>query len=150
MSIVGRQLASLEDTAKLAREVAAALAPGDSVALIGGLGAGKTTFSRELVRALGGVDEVSSPTYVLEHEYIIPKRFVVRHWDVYRLGAVPPELLEPTSIDEVRLVEWADKFPEILDTAELTISFAVIGGSAGELRTASISGPAVSRFKRDL
>lgn len=148
MTIIGRQLASLDDTARLAGELAVVLAPGDTVALVGGLGAGKTTFTRALVRSLGGGDEVTSPTYVLEHEYVVPERFVVRHWDVYRLGAVPPELLEPTSIDEVRLIEWADKFPEILDNAELTVSFSLIGGSSGELRTASLSGPAVSRFNR--
>lgn len=150
MSALSRQLVSLEETDLLAREIATVVAPGDTVALLGGLGAGKTTFTRALVRALGGEDAVTSPTYVLEHEYAVPGRFVIRHWDVYRLGAAPLELLEPTSIDEVRLVEWADKFPELLDTAELTVRFTVIGGETGELRTASLSGPAVARLKHGI
>ena len=57
-------------------------APGDAIALIGELGAGKTTFTTGLVTALGGGD-AHSPTFSLVHQY--PGRLIVWHADLYRL-----------------------------------------------------------------
>jgi tRNA threonylcarbamoyladenosine biosynthesis protein TsaE len=137
MRLAPVHLHSLDDTARLAEMLATQVRGGDTVALIGGLGAGKTTFTRLFVRALGGPTEVTSPTYVLEHEYPIEGKFTIRHWDVYRLGGIPPELLEPLRGDEVRLIEWADKFPELLDRSELAIRFEMIDSNH---RTALITG----------
>jgi tRNA threonylcarbamoyladenosine biosynthesis protein TsaE len=61
---------SEEETAAVAREIAATLRAGDVLLLSGTLGAGKTAFVRGLAEGLGiGPDEVSSPTFTLVHEY---------------------------------------------------------------------------------
>ena len=97
--------------------LAAGLRAGDVVALSGGLGAGKTHFTKGLVRGLGGDDTVTSPTFTLVHEY--PSgRLPVFHFDFYRMEREG----EVTAIgwDEyldaggVCVVEWADRFPALL------------------------------------
>lgn len=135
-----RVLHSLEETGRFAAALSRVIQPGDSVSLIGGLGAGKTTFTRALVHALGGPADVTSPTYVLEHEYPIPGRFVVRHWDLYRLGAPPLELCEPPTPGEIRLIEWADKFPELLQHSELVLRFSTLDEGRREVRWSGIRG----------
>ena len=100
-------------TQQLADSLAKLLLPGDIVLLQGDVGAGKTTFSQCLSKALGVSDEVTSPTFSLIHEYLsggIP----VAHLDLYRLDDLR-ELLdigfeEYLSGDHLVLVEW----PEML------------------------------------
>ena len=74
-------------TARLAEDIAAVLRPGDLVALSGGLGAGKTSFARALLRALAGDPalDVPSPTFPLRIDHALPRLTVV-HADLYRLG----------------------------------------------------------------
>lgn len=104
----------------LGTEAAAALRPGAVLALVGQLGAGKTHFCKGLVAGLGGdPDTVTSPTFTLVHEYCGGCRLPVYHFDFYRLDS-PAELLGIgwddylDEADGVLLVEWADKFPELL------------------------------------
>jgi tRNA threonylcarbamoyladenosine biosynthesis protein TsaE len=85
---------------------------GDAIALVGDLGAGKTTFVSGFVEALGG--NAASPTFSLVNEYPCP-RLLVWHVDLYRLENAR-ELVE-LGLEEmlgdrrgVCLVEWADKF----------------------------------------
>ncbi|HQY87619.1 MAG TPA: tRNA (adenosine(37)-N6)-threonylcarbamoyltransferase complex ATPase subunit type 1 TsaE [Tepidisphaeraceae bacterium] len=109
---------SLSDTAQLAQRVAQTLKPGDCLALEGGLGAGKTTFVRSLVEALGGdSNQVSSPTFMLLNVYETP-RFKVFHLDAYRVGGADDfetigfqELLEQGG---VVIVEWASRVIEVM------------------------------------
>ena len=88
-----------------------------SVALTGGLGAGKTHFTKGLVRGLGGTEEVTSPTFTLVHEYSAG-RLPVFHFDFYRIetereltGIGWDEYLDAGG---VCVVEWADRFPDLL------------------------------------
>lgn len=77
----------LVNEAELVREgerLGGSLAPGAVVHLSGDLGAGKTTFARAIVRALGAGIDVSSPTYALVHRYDAPGG-PVYHLDCYRL-----------------------------------------------------------------
>jgi tRNA threonylcarbamoyl adenosine modification protein YjeE len=97
---------SLDRLGLFAEAVARLISPPISLGLIGEMGAGKTTFIRELVKHLGSSDPVSSPTFVLQHEYVA-KKCVVEHWDLYRLGHEPDELQEPPASRTIRLVEWA-------------------------------------------
>ena len=113
--------------AALAPKLEAALEGGRSVALIGGLGAGKTTFVRYLVQALGGDVQASSPTFVLCHEYPARNGLVIEHWDVYRLSGAPEELLSAPAPGVLRLIEWADKFPEVLSDCEFELAFELRG-----------------------
>ena len=71
----------------LAEIIATKIAPGDMITLRGDLGAGKTTFSRYLIRALLADDtaEVPSPTFTLLQTYDA-KRLPIRHFDLYRIS----------------------------------------------------------------
>ncbi len=86
--------------------------PGDAIALIGDLGAGKTTLVKGLVAALGST-AASSPTFSPVNEY--PGRLIVWHVDLYRLerAAELPELGLDDLIGDRRgicVIEWADNF----------------------------------------
>jgi tRNA threonylcarbamoyladenosine biosynthesis protein TsaE len=123
---------SVEDMVMLGGKAAAGVSPGTVIALVGGLGAGKTHWTKGFVTAMGAAVEVTSPTFSLVHEYrggTLP----VFHFDFYRLAAAT-ELLAmgwDEYLDEggVVIAEWADKFPELLppDTHWLEFTVAADG-----------------------
>ena len=105
---------SESETIELARRLANAVLPvglgsGIEIGLCGELGVGKTTLVRHMARALGVVEQVSSPSYVLQHEYRGQGKLVIEHWDLYRLTELPDDLNEPPAAGVVRFVEWADR-----------------------------------------
>ncbi|MCB1556708.1 MAG: tRNA (adenosine(37)-N6)-threonylcarbamoyltransferase complex ATPase subunit type 1 TsaE [Alphaproteobacteria bacterium] len=104
---------SEEDTAVIARTIAAKLAPGSCLCLQGDLGAGKSVFCRALIRSLAGEQdlEVPSPTFTLLQTYDTPCG-IVYHFDLYRLDN-PVDVFE-LGWDEalatgITLVEWPEK-----------------------------------------
>jgi tRNA threonylcarbamoyladenosine biosynthesis protein TsaE len=103
-----RLTTSPKETEMLGRELARALAPGDVVLVAGELGAGKTTFVRGAVRALGVAAPVTSPTFTIGQRY--RGRVPVAHLDLYRvedLEAEDPDLLaEYVRPDTIAFVEW--------------------------------------------
>ena len=115
----------------LGREIASGLAGGEVLALVGGLGAGKTRFTKGLVAGLGHSGEVTSPTFALVHEYR-EGRFPVFHLDFYRLEA--QEELVGIGWDEmlaegaVVIAEWADRFPELVPAEARVLEFEVVEG----------------------
>ena len=99
------------DTTALGARLAAHLAPGEAVLLIGELGMGKSTLARGLIRALAGRDEdVPSPTFTLVQFYETDPP--VAHFDLYRLTR-PDEAAEiglDEALDEgVVLIEWPQR-----------------------------------------
>jgi tRNA threonylcarbamoyladenosine biosynthesis protein TsaE len=98
-------------TERAGAELAARLAPGAVVLVSGELGAGKTTFVRGAVRALGVEEAVTSPTFVVGHAYD-GRAGPVSHLDLYRLagmGGEDPGLLEPFfAPDAIAFVEWPE------------------------------------------
>jgi tRNA threonylcarbamoyladenosine biosynthesis protein TsaE len=92
--------------------IAAALRPGDVVALAGGLGVGKTTLARAILRGLGHTGEVPSPTFSIIEVYDPPAvRLPVVHADFYRLR--DPGEVEELGLDDYRaggalIAEWPD------------------------------------------
>ncbi|TLP95771.1 tRNA (adenosine(37)-N6)-threonylcarbamoyltransferase complex ATPase subunit type 1 TsaE [Nesterenkonia salmonea] len=104
------QLPHLEATAEFARALAAHLDPGDLLVLTGGLGAGKTTFTRELAHALGVRGQVSSPTFTLSriHPHEDPATADLVHVDAYRTDAAGIESLDllATLRTSITVVEW--------------------------------------------
>jgi tRNA threonylcarbamoyladenosine biosynthesis protein TsaE len=125
--------ATSEAMEALGRAAAETVGAGEVIALIGGLGAGKTHWTKGFVAGLGALTEVTSPTFTLVHEYR-GGRLPVYHFDFYRLNS-PAELLalgwdEIIESGGVVVAEWGDRFPELLppNTRWLTISHAPEGG----------------------
>ncbi len=107
-------LADSAATERAGARLAGLVRGGDAIALIGDLGAGKTTLTSGLVTALGGTG-AHSPTFSLVHQYT-GARLLVWHADLYRLER-EAELIE-LGLDDVFgdrrglvIVEWADHFP---------------------------------------
>ncbi len=100
-------LQSINDTNKLAEEISKKLSVGSVVALYGDLGSGKTYFTSQLCKLLGSDDIVSSPSYLIMHEY--SAKYPIYHLDLYRLSS-EEEVLE-LGLDEifekgVTIIEW--------------------------------------------
>lgn len=116
----------------LGRAAAAFAHPGSVIALVGGLGAGKTHWTKGLVAALGSKVVVTSPTFSLVHEYP-GGRLPVFHLDFYRLESADEAVAlgwdEYLEAGGVIVAEWADKFPELLpqDTRWLVFSLNADG-----------------------
>lgn len=113
---------SEDETAALARDLAATLRAGDVLLLSGNLGAGKTAFVRGLAEGLD-IDprEVSSPTFTLVHEYR-GGRLTLYHVDLYRLERAATEdlgLEELGARDGVLAIEWPDRLTHDLPGARV-------------------------------
>ena len=119
-----------EETVELGRKIAATLPRRAVVLLIGNLGAGKTTLAKGIVNGLSGVDpdEVASPTFTLIHEYGEGR---VYHIDLYRLDR--PEEVATLGLDEifdreaVVLIEWGERFPQLMPENRTEIRFEAVG-----------------------
>jgi tRNA threonylcarbamoyladenosine biosynthesis protein TsaE len=117
---------SPSETEKLGRTSALEMKAGSVVALQGELGAGKTRFAKGLVAGLGSSAEVTSPTFTLVHEYH-GGRLPVYHLDFFRIE--DRQAAERLGLDEyffgdgVSIVEWADKFRELIPADAHWISF---------------------------
>lgn len=100
---------------------------GDVIALLGDLGAGKTTLARGLLAALGLADEAPSPTFAIVQPYAPPEtRLAVAHVDLYRIDD-PDDVME-LGLDELRadsllLIEWPERMGAALwpDALRLTL-----------------------------
>ena len=120
---------SAAQTKALGQRWAAALAPGDVLALCGDLGSGKTTFVQGVARGLKVREAVTSPTFVLVREY--PGRLPIYHLDLFRLNRLDD--LETIGYDEylagqgVTLIEWAQKMPQALPRDYVELTFTVSG-----------------------
>jgi N-acetylmuramate 1-kinase len=131
-------------TERLAHIIAEEVRPGDLVTLSGGLGAGKTTLARALVRLLAGDPdlEVPSPTFTLVQSYESPQGAIV-HADFYRLGG-SQELLElgwdETTDAAITLVEWPERAEDALKRDRLHVSLDLAPGRDPEARVATLYG----------
>ena len=140
--MVTRITHSAAETGRLGCWLGQRLRPGDFVALVGDLGAGKTHLSGGILQGLGVERTGGSPTFTLLWEY--EGRLPVYHWDVYRLHS--PEDLEDLGYEEyffgggVNVVEWADRIEPLWPDEYLRIDLVYgQGESERELRFTATS-----------
>jgi tRNA threonylcarbamoyladenosine biosynthesis protein TsaE len=118
-------------TERLGAALARRLRPRDVVALQGGLGVGKTTLARAILRAASGDPAliVPSPTFTLVEIYDTPAG-VFWHFDLYRLEE-PEQVFElgweEARVDGMALVEWAERLGALLPRERLTVTLAMEG-----------------------
>ncbi len=134
-------LPDLTATEALGTRIAGRLQIGDTMALKGDLGAGKTTLARAILRALTVAESVPSPTFTLVQTYETP-RLVVRHYDLYRIEN--PRDIDELGLDEALeegavLIEWPEHAGGRLPADALQIALTATGAQS---RLADITGPA--------
>ena len=136
------RLTSLGETADFAARLAPLLRAGDIVALSGELGAGKTFFARAIIQALGGPEEVPSPTFTLVQTYDLAP-VPVWHFDLYRL-AKPEDAyeldIEDAFLDAISLIEWPERLGSLLPDDRLDVALA-FGESETERKVTLLGGP---------
>lgn len=112
-----QKVSGLNGTEKLAKQFATSLKPGDVVVLHGDLGAGKTTFTQFVFKALGVKESVTSPTFAILKTYQ-GKDYLLHHFDAYRItdeeaieAGFDEIIAEPNSI---KFIEWSDNISALL------------------------------------
>ena len=120
-------------TARVAAALAAVLRAGDTIALSGDLGAGKSTLARHLIRALGWAGDVPSPTFTLVQPYDdlpVP----VWHCDLYRLDAPrDADALGLFETDAALIIEWPERLGPRLPADALHLHLAGSGDAPRRL-----------------
>lgn len=126
------------ETVEFGRKVATFLREGDVLALVGELGSGKTWLTKGIALGLGISPHmvVTSPSFALVNEY--EGRCLLYHMDVYRLQSVS-EFID-AGLEEylysggVAVMEWADRWPEILPEETLKVTFSIIDDRQRKIR----------------
>jgi len=118
------------------------LEPGAVVALHGGLGAGKTAFTRGIAAGLGIGMNVSSPTFTIVNEY--PGKVPLFHFDMYRLES-DSELFDIGWDDYLErggvcVVEWSEKVPGAFLPDTVVVKFENLGGDSRRLEVTAQPG----------
>jgi tRNA threonylcarbamoyladenosine biosynthesis protein TsaE len=128
---------SVEETIATGRTYGRTAAKGDVFALTGDLGSGKTQFVKGFVAGLESDAEVTSPTFVLVHEYE-DGRLPVYHFDFYRLDN--KEAVLRIGFDDyvfgegVSLIEWADRYSDLIPQEAKWLSFELKGEDTRVIR----------------
>ena len=116
---------STEETQKLGESFSKNLKPGNIIALIGNLAAGKTSFVKGVLKGLGYKYEVTSPTFTLINEYYAKLKVI--HVDFYREENITRwnELGFQNMInsDSIILIEWAELIPDLLPNIDYKLYF---------------------------
>jgi len=133
-SLIEFKVNSPQETTALGKRIAACLRQGSVISLQGELGSGKTYLVKGIARSLGVEETVTSPTYTIINEYIIPenifKNKLLRHIDVYRISDEEfielggKELLYD---DNITLVEWGERLEKYLPENVIRIFIEITG-----------------------
>lgn len=139
-----------EETQKVGMELGAHLLPGTVVGLIGALGSGKTCLAQGICRGLGVEEYVTSPSFVLIHEY--EGRLPVYHFDLYRLREAE-ELFdlgyeEYFYGDGVCLVEWAERAASLWPEDAVEVHLNDLGAEMREIVLSDRTGKLNKAFQK--
>lgn len=127
---------SPEETVQAAEKLGGLLKAGDMIAYKGGLGAGKTTFTRGIAIGMGLGDSVSSPTFALVNEYR-GREINLYHFDMYRIETEAD--LESAGFydypfeDNVAAIEWSENIAELLPKNVIYITINSLGENEREI-----------------
>ncbi len=106
---------SPDDTVQFGKELGASLSFGNTVALCGELGSGKTLLTHGICRGIGYKGSVSSPSFLRLHQY--PHDPIIYHADFYLMKSAEEIFdlgLEEVSDQGITIIEWADLFPHYI------------------------------------
>ncbi len=110
---------------------------GETLELIGDVGAGKTTFVKGLARGLGIDEDVQSPSFTISRVYEGRDEIVLAHYDFYRLGeaGILSEDLQEAMADHktITVIEWADIVDGVLPADRIRLSFQTLSDDTREL-----------------
>jgi tRNA threonylcarbamoyladenosine biosynthesis protein TsaE len=140
-SVLRFESRSDEQTRAFGRQLAALLPEQAVVLLLGDLGAGKTTLAKGIVEGRGAAraEDVSSPTFTLIHEYGNPVR--IYHADLYRLDT--PEQARRLGLEDIYdmglvLIEWGERFPDLLPENRIEIRINQRGEDVREIEVSGL------------
>ena len=134
---------SVNETEKIAYEIAKTVPNGSVIELIGELGAGKTAFAKGFAKGLGVKDIITSPTFALLNSYNGDNGVKLNHFDLYRLEDVEElfllgfeEILN--SQNEISLVEWPQIAESIMPKHKTIITINKLSGTNREIKVEHI------------
>lgn len=137
---------SADETVLFGKRLGSLLAPGDVVALAGEPGSGKTWLTKGIASGLGVGPEmiVTSPSFSLINEY--EGRCRLYHMDVYRLARLEEfldsGLEEYFYLDAVVVMEWANRWPELLSNDSLIVEISIVGECSRRIALSGYGGRA--------
>lgn len=114
---------------QLGEAIGRSVSGGEVLELVGDIGAGKTTLTKGIARALGINEPVQSPTFTISRVYDSPKGLRLVHYDFYRLGEagiMGDEIREAADDDSVVVVEWAGAVDDDLPKDRLVVKTTTI------------------------
>lgn len=114
---------------QLGEAIGRSVSGGEVLELVGDIGAGKTTLTKGIARALGVNEPVQSPTFTISRVYDSPKGLRLAHYDFYRLGeagVMGDEIREAADDDSVVVVEWAGAVDDDLPKDRLVVKITTI------------------------
>lgn len=122
------QIVSEQAMQQLGEDIANKLSGGETIELVGDVGAGKTTFVRGLSRGLGINDAIQSPTFTISREYTRQDGMMLKHYDFYRLddpGIMADEIREAAyDPHSIVVVEWASSVSDVLPSHRIIIEIS--------------------------
>ena len=113
----------------LGEAIGPSVSGGEVLELVGDIGAGKTTLTKGIARALGINEPVQSPTFTISRVYDSPKGLRLAHYDFYRLGeagVMGDEIREAMDDDSAVIVEWAGAVDDDLPEDRLVVKITTI------------------------
>jgi tRNA threonylcarbamoyladenosine biosynthesis protein TsaE len=120
---------SIDDLPSIATELLNSLGDCKTILLRGNMGAGKTTFTQTILRAMGIEELEGSPTYSLVNTYESPFFGSVYHFDLYRLNSLEEAydigIEDILYEDSICFIEWPDKINSILPEKYITVSITL-------------------------
>ncbi|MFM1912529.1 MAG: hypothetical protein RIR51_367 [Bacteroidota bacterium] len=128
--MINKSSIQLSDLSKIAQEIIQETKDFPRVWLLEGeMGAGKTTFTAALVKAMGSLDAASSPTFSLINEYALENGRVIYHFDLYRTKNLQ-EIVDLGIYDyldsgDLCIIEWPSKGEELWDIPHLLIKLSI-------------------------